>query len=575
MASNRDPLSVTHPDLAAQADGWDPTQFTSGSERKLTWRCSQEHVWETTIASRVLGSSCPICSGRSVLAGFNDLATTRPDLAHEAHNWDPTAVTSKSKKKLSWQCAHGHVWDAEVRSRSVIGAGCPFCDGRRAVPGMNDLATLHPQVAEQAYGWDPSVVNPHSHKKLEFICSEGHVFVQSVRRRVEATGCPICQNDRVVIGFNDLATTHPELAAQANGWDPRTVSAGTHKKSQWKCSQRHIWTTGIINRAKDGTGCPYCSGRIAIPGETDLATTHPQLAAEAVGWDPTTVKAGTGKKLKWRCPSGHEWLSAPSTRSGQNTGCPYCSGYKVIPGETDLATTHPELAAEAVGWDPTTVGRGNQVKRRWRCYKHHEWDAPVYSRASGGNGCPYCSGHKVIPGETDLATTHPELAAEAVGWDPTTVGFGSSKKVLWFCPNGHKYRTRISHRTYMKSNCPTCAQSGFDPNMDGWLYLIDHDELKMFQVGISNFPQQRLERHAKRGWEVLEVRGPMKGHLAQQLETAILHSLERRGAILGHKAQIDKFDGYSEAWTKDSLNVTDLKQLLEWVYDDEEQPKNE
>lgn len=443
MASNRDPLSVTHPDLAAQADGWDPTQFTSGSERKLTWRCSQEHVWETTIASRVLGSSCPICSGRSVLAGFNDLATTRPDLAHEAHNWDPTAVTSKSKKKLSWQCAHGHVWDAEVRSRSVIGAGCPFCDGRRAVPGMNDLATLHPQVAEQAYGWDPSVVNPHSHKKLEFICSEGHVFVQSVRRRVEATGCPICQNDRVVIGFNDLATTHPELAAQANGWDPRTVSAGTHKKSQWKCSQRHIWTTGIINRAKDGTGCPYCSGRIAIPGETDLATTHPQLAAEAVGWDPTTV------------------------------------------------------------------------------------------------------------------------------------GFGSSKKVLWFCPNGHKYRTRISHRTYMKSNCPTCAQSGFDPNMDGWLYLIDHDELKMFQVGISNFPQQRLERHAKRGWEVLEVRGPMKGHLAQQLETAILHSLERRGAILGHKAQIDKFDGYSEAWTKDSLNVTDLKQLLEWVYDDEEQPKNE
>ena len=91
----------------------------------------------------------------------------------------------------------------------------------------------------------------------------------------------------------------------------------------------------------------------------------------------------------------------------------------------------------------------------------------------------------------------------------------------------------------------------------------------MFQIGISNFPENRLDQHSKRGWEVLEVRGPMEGHLAQQLETSILHAIERRGAVLGHKAQIEKFDGYSEAWTKDSLTVTSFKQLLDWVYEDE------
>jgi hypothetical protein len=48
-----------------------------------------------------------------------------------------------------------------------------------------------------------------------------------------------------------------------------------------------------------------------------------------------------------------------------------------------------------------------------------------------------------------------------------------------------------------------------------------------------------------------------------------LHALEKRGAVLGHKAGIDKFDGYSEAWTKASLNVTSIKQILDWVYEDE------
>jgi hypothetical protein len=101
------------------------------------------------------------------------------------------------------------------------------------------------------------------------------------------------------------------------------------------------------------------------------------------------------------------------------------------------------------------------------------------------------------------------------------------------------------------------------------LYLIENELLEMLQIGISNFPTKRLDQHSRRDWTVIEVRGPMDGHLAQQLETAILHAVERRGALLGHKAQIEKFDGYSEAWTKNSLKVTSFKQLLDWVYDDD------
>ena len=182
-----------------------------------------------------------------------------------------------------------------------------------------------------------------------------------------------------------------------------------------------------------------------------------------------------------------------------------------------------------------------------------------------------CSNQKVLAGYNDLATKNPALAAQAHGWDPTTLAAISGKKVGWQCDLGHTWKTTVATRT-AGTGCPVCAEYGFNPGKDGWLYLIEHDALDMFQIGISNFPAKRISRHVRRGWEVIEVRGPMDGHLAQQLETAILHAVERRGAVLGHKAYIEKFDGYSEAWTKESLKVTSIKQLLDWVYDDDGAP---
>ena len=70
--------------------------------------------------------------------------------------------------------------------------------------------------------------------------------------------------------------------------------------------------------------------------------------------------------------------------------------------------------------------------------------------------------------------------------------------------------------------------------------------------------------------EPLNVTHPELAAQADAWDTAILHAVERRGAVLGHKAKIEKFDGYSEAWTKDSLTVTSFKQLLDWVYEDDE-----
>ena len=147
-----------------------------------------------------------------------------------------------------------------------------------------------------------------------------------------------------------------------------------------------------------------------------LSETHPELAAQAVGWDPSFVSAGTNKKRMWKCSLGHTWDATPNNRTALNRGCPYCSNQKVLAGFNDLATTNPELAAEADGWDPVTITAKLDSKKSWVCALGHQWESKVGHR-SNGSGCPTCSGRLVLVGFNDFATTHPDIAAQACGWE--------------------------------------------------------------------------------------------------------------------------------------------------------------
>jgi predicted GIY-YIG superfamily endonuclease len=297
-----------------------------------------------------------------------------------------------------------------------------------------------------------------------------------------------------------------------------------------------------------------------IVGVNDLATTHPELAKQADGWDPKKVIAGTGKKLKWKCSKKHEWEASGNTRV-KGIGCPVCSNQKLLVGYNDLATTHPELAKQADGWDPKKVIAGTHKKLRWKCNKGHVWTAPGSGRTRG-IGCPVCSNQQLLVGYNDLATTHPELAIQADGWDPKTVIAGTAKKLSWKCLEGHKWKTAGSVRTN-GSNCPTCATSGFNPNQNAFVYFLIQPNWEIYQIGITNDFQERFKRHKKNKFELLELRGPMDGHTAQELETAILRYLKRQKADLSPEHIAGKFDGYTESWTIDSYKVNNLKELID------------
>ena len=365
--------------------------------------------------------------------------------------------------------------------------------------------------------------------------------------------------------MNDLVTTHPEIASQAIGWDPTTLTAGSKKKRSWLCAKGHNYLAPVVNKTNLESGCPICGNVQVLVGYNDLATTHPELSEEADGWDPTKMVYGSPAKKNWKCSRGHNWLAAISNRSGsQKQGCPICANLQVLIGFNDLATTHPELSEEADGWDPSTVVAGTNKKMAWKCTQGHKYSASVSSRSSQTRqtGCPICDGKVVLPGFNDIATTHPLLASEAVGWDTTSVMAGSSsRKLKWKCVEGHTWEAHPNARLG-GHGCPSCASTGFDPNKTGWLYLLKHDDWEMLQIGITNVPDDRLGRHKKLGWRVIELRGPMDGHLTQNWETSILRMLKAKGADLSNRKIAGKFDGYSEAWSVSTFKIKSIKELM-------------
>jgi hypothetical protein len=356
-----------------------------------------------------------------------------------------------------------------------------------------------------------------------------------------------------------LSKTHPKLAKEAVGWDPSIYSSSTIDKT-WRCANNHIYNARIYDR-KRGRKCNICSGKIIAIGINDLLTTHPEIASCAFEWDPQTVSAGSHKKVKWRCRSGHITEAIIKNRTNLGNNCSVCANQEVLFGFNDLATNYPEISVEAFGWDPKSIISGSNIEYEWKCPLGH-----IYSNNPGartrGQGCNICAGKKILVGFNDLATTHPEIAKEAYGWDPQEIFGGTHSKKTFKCPNGHKYSATVKDRTSSLSGCPTCAKTGFNPSLDSYLYFLKHPKWQMLQIGITNFPDSRIRSHKNLGWEVLEIRGPMDGHLTKQWETAILRMLKAKGADLSNGKIAGKFDGYSEAWSKSTFPVKSIKELM-------------
>ena len=195
------------------------------------------------------------------MAMNNSLAEVHPELVSEWSEKNllltPDGITFGSNKKVWWKGTCGHEWQASVKARSN-GEKCPICSGARVIAGINDLATLEPLLVKQ---WSkknkikPTEVSIGSHKKVIWRCKKGHEWEAVVKSRtINKTGCPYCSHNKVLAGFNDLATLLPDIAAEWSDRNypllPTQVTVFANRKAWWKCKDcGREWNTLISTRS--------------------------------------------------------------------------------------------------------------------------------------------------------------------------------------------------------------------------------------------------------------------------------------------------------------------------------------
>ena len=158
---------------------------------------------------------------------------------------------------------------------------------------------------------------------------------------------------------------------------------------------------------------------------------------------------------------------------------------------------------------------------------------------------------EIMKGFNDMATTHPDLAKEALDWDPSLVFASTDKKLKWKCPNGHIFSATGSTRL-SGCGCPECTEYGFNPGKDAYFYLMERPGEQQF--GITNSVKDRMKAHKRYGWMKVEVVGPFPGHSVVETERKLKHWL---------RLNIGLIKGSTENWLTKNMEVKSLAELKE------------
>jgi len=147
---------------------------------------------------------CPYCSGNKA-GSHNNFAYLFPDLLTE---WDyeknvilPEQIVKFYQGTVFWKCSTcKYEWSTKgLSTRTYMLSGCPACAGK-VVTDKNRLSILYPEIALE---WHPSKnadltsydVSYGSHKKVWWLCPEGHEYYSSIAHRVNGCDCPTCYEE--------------------------------------------------------------------------------------------------------------------------------------------------------------------------------------------------------------------------------------------------------------------------------------------------------------------------------------------------------------------------------------------
>ncbi len=294
--------------------------ITFGSGDEVHWICSnpkcrygsKKDKWITPLKRRTIsGIGCPVCGGKIVSEGINDINTTHPEIAAQWDDEKNLKEFNRTKyntshgynKPVWWICEKGHHYKATPNDRTGNKhICCSICSNRELLVGYNDLETYCKNIENQKKykekfnkellstldEWhEDNKITPkdirYSDNKEQIlwkcpICNSKYSLTAKRKLQREGIGCNNCVQKRKNANLREkltkgkeLSIVNPELAKEwhpdpEKNFDskkniyrtPDNTSANNNYKAYWKCSKcGHEWLAQVKARNK-GSGCPEC-----------------------------------------------------------------------------------------------------------------------------------------------------------------------------------------------------------------------------------------------------------------------------------------------------------------------------
>ncbi len=295
------------------------------------------------------------------------------------------------------------------------------------------------------------------------------------------------------------------------GLQPLQPYPGAARPWRCKCLQCDAIVRPLYNNIQQGFGGCRACGTARAASRLRGSAANAIQAMRAAGLEPLEPYVSNVRRWRCRCLSCKREVTPTYATVQKGGSCKYCGRRAVDPNDAHQAML-------AVGLEPMEPYPGAVKSWCCRCKTCGREVRPSYtSIQSGRGGCAFCAGIRVEPEEAQAVM----LDAGLVPLEPYPGAHSAWQCRCITCER----EVSPSYRSVQSGGgCRYCAQWGIDLTAPGLVYLVRHEAFFSAKVGVttSGARADRLQHHARGGWEVVGTWAVPTGEVAQSVETAVL-----------------------------------------------------
>lgn len=188
------------------------------------------------------------------------------------------------------------------------------------------------------------------------------------------------------------------------------------------------------------------------PLSVSIAEYFPEILSWWVDerYTPYSIGKASRTPIWLRCNNGHLFQAKPMNVSRHlKVFCRECFSINFL---------RSDLVSEMVNPEPDKhLLSGSHKVIDWICLAGHSYSLKVNKRTGRGDGCYYCSNHRILLGFNDLRTKNPEVASMLLDQTiPETIHEFSNKSFELICNEGHVWLSQVSNVSAGR-RCDRCS----------------------------------------------------------------------------------------------------------------------